>query len=340
MTNYDVCGLGNALLDIEVNVSDKQLEKLHIDKGVMTLVDEVSHRVLMDNFSHQPQVRACGGSAANTMIAVQQLGCQGYYSCKVANDVEGEHFLDDLLSHGLRTNLMPHELEDGVTGKCFAMVTPDAERTMNTHLGVTEHFSITEVNEEVIKQSNFLYLEGYLVASDSAREAAIHARKIAEAAHVKTAITLSDPNMTRFFAEGLHDMIGEKIDLIFCNEQEALIFSGAKTLDAAHAYLEKLAHQFVVTRGKKGAMLFDGKEYHTAPESPAKVVDTLGAGDMFAGSYLASISQNDTPILAVKKANIAAAKVVSKYGPRLSDDEASELYNALKQLSQPSVLIV
>jgi sugar/nucleoside kinase (ribokinase family) len=330
---YDVCGLGNALLDIEVNVSDKHLEKLSIDKGLMTLIDEKAHQCLLDSFAMQPQVRACGGSAANTMIALQQLGGQGYYSCKVANDDGGAHFIEDLLSHGVHSNLSPETLEPGVTGKCLAMVTPDAERTMSTHLGITELFSVRELNETAIKASQYLYIEGYLVASNTARHAAIEARKIAEASGVKTAITLSDPNMTQYFAEGLNEIIGRQVDLLFCNEQEALYFSGVNDLNDALPFLKKKAKTFVVTQGKKGALLFDGAACHHLPESPATVVDTLGAGDMFAGSYLASISKGESPILAARKANLAAAKVVSKFGPRLGDEEAGEVCEQLKILN-------
>lgn len=332
---YDVYGMGNGLLDIEVNVSDKHLERLGIDKGLMTLIDEQAHHKLIDSFTMQPQVRACGGSAANTMIALQQLGGQGFYSCKVANDEGGAHFIEDLLSHGLHSNLSVERLEAGVTGKCLAMITPDAERTMSTHLGITAHYSDKEIDKAALSASQYLYIEGYLVASDSARDASIKARKIAEAQGVKTAITLSDPNMTQFFAEGLNDMIGNQVDLLFCNEQEALFFSGGGELKDAISYLKQKARTFAITQGKKGALLYDGKEIHDLPESPATVVDTLGAGDMFAGSYLASITRGESALLAATKANIASARVVSKFGPRLGDEDAKEVREQLDAMKTP-----
>lgn len=329
---YDVYGMGNALLDIEVNVSDKHLERLKIDKGLMTLLDEKAHHELIESFAMQPQVRACGGSAANTMIALQQLGGQGFYSCKVACDEGGEHFIQDLLSHGLHSNLCVENLESGVTGKCLAMITPDAERTMSTHLGITANYSEREIDKEALCASKYLYIEGYLVASDSARHAAIKARQMAEAHGVKTAITLSDPNMAQFFADGLNEMIGSQVDLLFCNQQEALIFASATELNEALAYLKQKAKTFVITQGKNGALLYDGHTLHDLPEASAKVVDTLGAGDMYAGSFLASITQGDAPVLAAKKANIASARVVSQFGPRLGDEDAKEIHEQLDAL--------
>ena len=330
MYNYDVYGLGNALLDIEIKVDDDKLKDLEIEKGVMTLIDQSRHQHLIDVFAKEHKVNACGGSAANTLIAVAQLGGRGFYSCKVASDASGEHFLTDLLSHGLKSNLKLTQLEQGNTGICLAFVTPDAERTMNTFLGITEQFSRHELDEEALAASQYIYIEGYLVTSPTGRDAAIRARQFAESKKVKTTLTLSDPNMTEHFADGLKDMIGERVDFLFCNEAEAKLFAKAHQLEDACQYLASLSRQFVVTQGAKGALVYDGNSYHQVPGVETDVVDTLGAGDMFAGAFLTSLAHGKSPCMAAEKANIAASQVVSKFGPRLDDKERDELLKQWK----------
>ncbi len=330
MKQYDVYGLGNALLDMEICVTENELAGLQIDKGVMTLIDEDRHHCLVNHFSTRNMLKACGGSAANTMIAIQQLGCQGFYSCKVASDESGAFYLKDLISHGLDTNLESSRLTEGITGKCLVMVTGDADRTMNTHLGITNSLSRHELNQEAIEQSSYLYIEGYLVTSDTGRAAAIKAYQIAKKANVPVALTLSDPNMTQFFADGLKEMIGNGVDILFCNQAEAELFTGETELAAIGMSLKTFAMTFIITRGKDGALLFDGSEYHHIAGIETNVKDTLGAGDMFAGSYLAYLSKGDRPHVAANKANIAAARIVSKFGPRLNTEEVRLLRTELE----------
>lgn len=333
MNKYDVYGLGNALLDVEVEVTDQQLKALGIKKGVMTLISQEEHQKLTDYFAGNKRLMACGGSAANTMIALAQLGGRGFYSAKVSADESGQHFLSDLVKQGLSTNLKLDSLAEGITGHCLALVTPDAERTMNTYLGITESFSVAELDLDALRQSDYLYVEGYLVTSPTAREAAIKARHIAKEADVKTSITLSDPNMTEFFADGLLEMIGDGVDLLFCNEAEAKIFAATSSLNEACQYLATLAKQFAVTLGKRGALVYDGQSYYEAKGVETDVVDTLGAGDMFAGAFLRSISSGSNPFEAASRANIAASKIIAKFGPRLNDNEVNILSSDLEQFT-------
>jgi sugar/nucleoside kinase (ribokinase family) len=316
---YHVYGIGNALVDIDIQISDDKLKALNIEKGVMTLIDENRHQELLDKIDGMEQVHSCGGSAANTLIAVSQLGGNGFYSCKVAHDTCGDIFVNDLHAHGLDSNFKTLSRKHGVTGKCLVLVTPDAERTMNTFLGITETFSVNELNEKAIANSEYLYIEGYLATSQTGRLAAIKAKEIAENNNVKTSITLSDPNMTRFFSENLHEMIGHGVDVLFCNHEEALIF--AKTNDLTHAidYLKNYATKLCITLGAKGALYIDGQSKNEVKGFSIDAIDTVGAGDMFAGSFLYAITHGVQETDAVKFANYCSAQVVAKYGPRLND---------------------
>lgn len=320
MKKYHVYGVGNALVDMEFEVEDLFFEENGIDKGVMTLVDEARQHELMGHLDAFEGKKASGGSAANTIIANSYFGGKSFYSCKVSNDELGDFYVNDLQAAGVDSNIGDGRKE-GITGKCLVMVTSDAERTMNTYLGITETFSVDELHQSAIIDSEYLYIEGYLVTSNTGRHAAIEARKIAEENGVKTALTFSDPAMVQFFKDGLKEMIGEKVDLLFCNDAEALSWADTDDLDVAIESLKQVANHFAITLGSKGALLFDG--HHLIEISPHEVValDSNGAGDMFAGAFLYGITHGHSFYEAGNIASLAAARVVSQFGPRLAADD-------------------
>ena len=259
------------------------------------------------------------------MIALSQFGGRGFYSCKVANDDAGKKFLHELTTLGIDCNLTPHYLPQGITGQCLVLVTDDAQRTMNTHLGISETLCPSVLDLEAIAASEYLYLEGYLVTSPTARNALLVARHHAKATHTKVALTLSDPNMVRYFKNELLAVIDNKVDLLFCNEEEACLFAQTTNREEAITVLQPMANHLVITCGKEGALLaIDGKVL-TVPTMPMQAVDTVGAGDMFAGAYLYAITHGFTPPLAVVLANRAAADVVGQYGARLKDEQVLEI---------------
>lgn len=322
---YDVYAIGNALVDMEFEVQDSFFTDHGIDKGLMTLVDEERQNALLMALGKDAKKRQCGGSAANTIIATAQFGARGFYSCKVASDLTGDFYLQDLVDSGVDTNLKNQTRESGITGKCLVLITPDAERTMNTFLGITATLSKTEVDAAAIVNSRYLYIEGYLVASPTGKEAAIHAREIAEKAGVKTALTFSDVNMVKFFKDGLKEMIGPGLDLLFCNESEALAFVGTDDIRKAREELKKVAKNFVITLGENGAMIWDGTTFIDIEPYPVKAIDSNGAGDMYAGAFLYAVSQGHTAASAGKLASMAASRVVSQFGPRLKWHETQEI---------------
>ena len=324
MSKYDVYGIGNALVDMEFEINPDFLEKMKVDKGLMTLVDQPRQTELLDNLDGVVHKRSCGGSAANTIIGVSQYGGNAFYSCKVANDETGEFYYTDLIAHGVKTNL-DDKRKDGVTGKCMVLVTPDADRTMNTFLGITETFSVDELRVEEIAKSKYVYLEGYLVTSPTGKPAAIKAREIAEKAGVKTALTLSDPNMVNFFAEGLSEMIGAGVDLLFCNEDEAMAYTKASSIEDAAEGLKKIAKTFAITLGADGALVFDGEKTFRVATDKVNPVDSNGAGDLFAASFLYAITQGKGFEEAARLACKAASVLVTQFGARLSTEQVSQI---------------
>ncbi|MDB6061694.1 MAG: adenosine kinase [Verrucomicrobiaceae bacterium] len=328
---YQVYGVGAALVDTEIEVSDSDLAALAVEKGVMTLVDEARQTQLLEQLSSHlvHSKRASGGSAANTIIAIAQFGGSTFYSCKVADDDHGQFYLDDLKTAGV-DSMFATKRESGITGKCLVLITPDAERTMNTFLGISETLSINELSPEAIADSEYVYLEGYLVTSPTGRAAAIRAREIAEQHSVKTALSFSDPGIVTYFRDGLREMIGTQVDLLFCNKQEALSWAQTENLDEAIAALKLVARSFAITLGAEGALVFDGTTQHTIAPHTVKAIDTNGAGDMFAGAFLYGITQGHDFTVAGNIASLAAATVVADYGPRLQAAQQRTLLAQLK----------
>ena len=325
MKKYDVYGIGNALVDIEYHTSNEKLTELGIEKGLMTLIDEHKQNNLITYLGESHESMACGGSAANTIIALAQMGARTHFDCRVANDISGQFFVQDLHDSGVHSSLSLNESLTGVTGKCLVFATPDADRTMNTFLGASGMLDISDIDEEAIKHSEYVYLEGYLVSADCARSAAIQARRIAENMGVKTALTLSDPNMVIFFREGMQEMLGNGVDLLFANEDEACELAQSKDLNSAIESIKRVAKTFAITRGKQGAMLYDGTDLIEIAAHQVEAIDTLGAGDLFAGAFLYGQSQGMSFQQSGDLASLASSKIVTQYGPRLTASDTQGL---------------
>lgn len=323
-TNYHIYGIGNALVDLEYAVDLQDLNALGIDKGVMTLVDDAQQMSIMRHFSERHHQRGSGGSAANSIIALSQFGGKSFYSCKVADDELGHFYMNDLRAGGVDTNHHTAKAQ-GHTGRCVVLVTPDSDRTMCTFLGVSGNLSVQELVIDALRDSQWFYSEGYLVTSDTARHAAIEAKKIADAAGVKTALSLSDPNMVKFFKDGLLEMIGSGVDLLFANEFEAMGMAGTDDLSQTIAALKQLSTAFAITRGAKGALLWDGQQLFEIAPVPVTAIDTLGAGDLFAGAFLFGLSQGWNYQRAGDLAAAASAKLVTQLGPRLTAAATQEI---------------
>ena len=274
MTQYSVYAIGAALVDTEIQVNDSDLDTMAVEKGLMTLVDQERQAELMGHLQGHlvGANHASGGSAGNSMIATALFGAPTFMSCKVADDADGDIYLADLEASGVAHSLT-NRRGSGTTGKCLVLITPDAERSMNTYLGVSETLSVAEVDDQAIAASDWVYLEGYLVTSPTGHEAALHTRQVAEANNVKTAISFSDPGMVMYFRDNMEQLVGDGVDLVFCNEAEALEWGKTDNLEAALEAIKQVAKSFVVTLGAKGAIAFDGsasyrgrRTYRRSPE--------------------------------------------------------------------------
>jgi len=327
MKKYDVYGIGAAIVDIEVVVSNEFLSENKVEKGIMTLVDEERQHQLINALTSQktPVKRNCGGSACNSIVAASSFGSKTFYSGKVADDWEGDFFVKDLNAAGVDFHNV--EASSGTTGKCLVMITQDAERSLNTFLGVSLDISLKEIDMKSLANSKWLYMEGYLVTDKARTGVAINAMDYAKQKGVQTSLSLSDPYVVKVFADSLKSVIGEGIDLLFCNTDEARRFTGTHTVEAAANILKQYAKTFVITRGPGGSLTYDGHQLIHTPGVSTNAVDTNGAGDMFAGAFLYAISSGHDYSWAARFANAAAALVVSQFGTRI---EAIE-YISLKQ---------
>ncbi len=319
MTDYHVYGAGNALVDMEFEVSDEKLAELGVDKGLMTLIDEDRHHELLSKLGDLAK-QSSGGSAANTIIGCAQLGANTFYSCKVANDPTGDFYMKDLDNCNVASNLTASNREAGTTGKCIVLITPDAERSMNSHLGITQRYSKAELDLNAIKRSDYVYIEGYLVPEENARAAAINVRQAAEASNVKTSITLSDGNMVSFFKDGLLEMIGGGVDMLFCNIDEARGMLDANSIEECVTGLQKLAKQFAITRGSEGATLWDGEKVIEISAEAVTPVDSNGAGDIYAGAFMYGLTHGMPFQKCGELANACAAELITHFGARLPND--------------------
>jgi sugar/nucleoside kinase (ribokinase family) len=316
---YDIYGIGNALVDTEYEVDDAFISKAGVGKGLMTLIDSDERKRLLNllevEHEHRAIKQAGGGSAANTMVAAAQLGANSFYSCKVASDETGDFFMSDLKIAGVDTNLDAGR-EEGITGKCISMVTPDAERTMTTNLGISETLSPNELNREALRNSTYLYIEGYLVTSPTAFEAVKETINIAKEAGVQVSLTLSDPAMVENFKASFDALAELGIDLIFCNEDEARLWTAASNRGEAMARLKTVCGKVVMTCGNEGALVFDGNKETMSVGVPTKAVDTTGAGDIFAGTFLFGLTHGMSFPACADLANRAASLLVSSFGAR------------------------
>jgi fructokinase len=299
---------------------------MEIAKGVMTLVDEAQQQALIDAIDRPPRRQSSGGSAANSMIAAAVLGGSAYYACLVGRDDLGTFYLNDLEAAGVACNR--DNRAAGTTGRCLVLITPDADRTMNTFLGITANFGAAQVEEEVIAASAYVYIEGYLLSSALGFEAALAAQRQARAHDARVALTLSDPFIAGTFKQRVGTLLTGGVDLLFCNDVEARVWTGEETLDAALEVLAGQVPQFAVTCGADGARVRDGERLHRVPGFKVKAIDTNGAGDAFAGAFLYGITHGHDAVRAGRLANLAASRVVARYGPRLegfSDEDVQRV---------------
>jgi sugar/nucleoside kinase (ribokinase family) len=331
MSHYDLYAIGNALVDSEYRVTDAQLQFLGIAKRHMTLMDPQRHAELLSAVRGMPTRRTGGGSAANTVVALAQLGGKGFYSCRVADDEPGAFYRADLLANAVDTNLAQGAGVGGHTGCCMVMITPDAERSMSTYLGVSAELDPVALRFDAIAQSSIYYMEGYLASSVTGLDAALQGRDAARQAGVALAATLSDMSMINFCRSGLEAMVGDGLDYLFCNEEESQTWCASQDMAVICRQMSQLARVVCLTRSAKGCIVLERGQQTSVPSVNVKALDTNGAGDMFAGAFLYAMTHGATSAQAAWLGNQAAGKVVSQYGNRLAGDAVADLKGLFAQ---------
>lgn len=312
---YDVYGVGNALVDIQARVGDDFVEQLQLDKGIMKLVDDASQQAVLAQLEGIPLHRCAGGSAANTVVGLVELGGTAAFVGKIADDGIGQLFLNDMLSLGI--DYRAAKVENGQTGTCAVLITPDAQRTMLTNLAVSTHLAAEDIDERMIAQSKYVYVEGYLLTNESTRAAAYRAMSIAKQRGVKVAFSASDPFLINLLRDEIWELITGPVDLFFCNEQEAKSLTQHQDPIACAAMIHEHAENVALTLGPKGSILMHGGETIPIEGVAVAAIDTTGAGDMYAGALLYGVTSGMSWHQAGHLASHVAARVVAQLGARL-----------------------
>jgi sugar/nucleoside kinase (ribokinase family) len=311
---YDVAAIGNAIVDVIAPCTDAFLDENGLTKGAMMLVDPEQSAALYARM--QQAVEASGGSAANTIAGLASFGGKGAFMGKVADDQLGRTFASDMRGIGARFENTP--LVGGpATAVSMINVTPDAQRTMCTFLGASVEFTDTDVDQEVVEASKIVYLEGYLFDAEAARRAFAKAAAFAHGAGRKIALTLSDSFVVERHRGGLLGFIESQVDLLFANEAELLALYETDDFEDACEKLLYMTDLAAVTRSEKGSVILaKGGTLHIPAEPVEKVVDTTGAGDQYAAGFMFGLSQGRSYEDCGRLASLAAAEVISHYGPR------------------------
>ena len=328
---YDISALGNALVDTQYKVSSEFLSGVGIEADTMTLASAEEQAPIIEKLISMgsESVSDCGGSATNSLVAAANYGSNCHHVCRVADDEDGTRYLDSLRAAGVKHIGVSSENSDMPTGKCLILVTPDAKRTMISMLGVSAYLGASDIDYEVVENSKIFYIEGYMVTSDDNFNAVISTLEHLKGKDVLKALSLSDAGIVHGFKDKFDLIESYGIDMIFCNDDEAVAFSGKENLEDAIEYYKSKSYMTARTKGADGSVVVQNGVEYLAPAEKITPVDTNGAGDMFAGSFMHAFLQGHDVEACAKFSNYASSKVVETFGPRLSSDGYAEVLNKL-----------
>lgn len=315
---YDVIAIGNALIDVLCHKDDAFVAAQGLARGVMQPIAPERAVLLHEAMGICQEV--CGGSAANSMAALARMGLRLAFVGQVGNDRLGRLFADDMAASGIDFPLAPI---DTPTGRCLIIVSPDGQRTMNTAIGASEYLPAAAFDAAIAAEAAILYTEGYMWRSDEPRAASLKALKIARGQGRRTAFTLSSEYCVREHHDDFVALLDDGlVDILFANQGELAELSGLADVEAGVAWAAARVPLLIVTRGAEGAIAVeDGHRYATPAEPCGPVVDTTGAGDLFAAGLLAGLAQGRDLPIALRMGSIAAGRIIALMGPRLPEGE-------------------
>ena len=310
----DVVGIGNAIVDVLTTTDDSLLERLSLNKGAMSLIDENKAKELYEITTNR--VQRSGGSVANSLACIAQLGGKASFIGRVKNDKLGEIFTEEISRTGTIFKTPPSSVGPS-TARCLIFVTPDAERTMCTYLGASVLLEPKDLDLSAVKEAKILYLEGYLWDNTAAKNAFIKAAEIAKNAGTKVALSLSDSFCVNRHRKSFISLVEDYVDILFSNEDEIISLFETSNLSLAIEKLKRTCDLAAITIGKNGSILItNGKEEAIEPFVIGQAIDTTGAGDIYAGGFLKGLSDGLDPLICARIGSICAGDIVTQIGSR------------------------
>ncbi len=314
----DLIGLGNAIVDIIVNIEDEFLEINNLDKGSMNLISSDQSQTMLENCKVIKQIS--GGSSANTVVCLAELGNDVQFIGRVKNDQFGDFFATDIKKSKTIFNTPPTQ-EGAPTAHSIILITPDAQRTMCTYLGASVEFEPKDIDFSVLKESKYLYLEGYLWDSELAKNAFLKAAQIAKQSNTKIILSLSDSFCVDRHRESFLELIDEYVDIVFCNESEVLSLFKKDKLASCQGDLSSLCELVVVTLGSNGSLIINNNDIEVIKSlNKGKIIDTTGAGDIYAGGFIHGLINNYSLKKCGDIGSICAGYIITQLGSRSNID--------------------
>ena len=329
---YDISALGNALVDTQYMVDHEFLSEIGLEADSMTLATPEEHAPIIKKLKEMgaESVSDCGGSATNSLVAASNYGSSCHHVCRVADDLDGKKYLESLQIAGVKHIGVSKEDSDLPTGKCLIFVTPDAKRTMSSMLGISAFLGPKDIDYDAVQNSKIFYIEGYMVTSDENFSAVTSVLENIGGDTLK-ALSLSDAGIVNGFKDKFKEIESFGIDMIFCNDDEAVAFAGTENLEKAIDFYKNQSYMIAITKGSEGSIIIkDGQEIFS-PAVSITPVDTNGAGDMYAGSFMHAYLKGHSLQECAEFSNYASSKVVETFGPRLTPDGYAAVSNKLRK---------
>ena len=317
-----IFGIGNPLIDVVINVEDNDLKNLGVDKGIMHLVDENRQKEIMSYFKNISPIYHPGGSAPNTLVACAGLEITGVISGKIGNDKFGEIYKSQVEKYGITSRLV---IGDGPTGSSIILVTPDGERTMNTHLGMCQDFSIADIDESLLAKADIFYFTGYMWDTDSQKSAIKHALSIAKENRIKVIFDVADPFAVQRYRDAFLTLIEEEADVVFANQAELSILFDTKDINVAANSLGRIVNIAAVKLGKEGCLVIENGNLCKITSRPIIAKDSTGAGDMFAAGFIAALSKGYSGKVAGEIGGYLAEEIIQIPGAQFEKSVIKQL---------------